>query len=321
MLAPRAAPHYRALLRLPLRECELLDLLRFWPPWRLSGVTRDPMARASFLRCRHASAAALNRAPPAWPAARPRVCAEPQTRRVRRFVQTLSATPLPPEVPAALAAALAAAPERYNVATHQPAWLLWRTAGGGWEAGPSVWGLVPRWSRTPRTAYTTVTTRLDRAPRNRISRTAWEARQRAVLPFNGYYKWDRTRRPYRPWFVHARDGGVLLAAALWERWRDPETAEPLHSFTVLTREERAVPPPLTPDGPVLLDGAAARRWLDDATWFPQAFLQRRVAPSLAAYPVSRAVQDAARDDYTLLEPAPAEAAETGAGVAGRGEEE
>jgi putative SOS response-associated peptidase YedK len=230
---------------------------------------------------------------------------------MRRFVQAFSAgTGLPADLRPPLCAALAAAPDRYNLAARQPARVLWRDAGGALGADDMTWGLVPRWSKTATTPYTTVTSRLERVARSRVSRHAWQERQRCVLPLNGYYKWDRSRKPYRPWFVHAHDGEMLMAAGLWES-RDEHDARSC-SFTVLTRENAAIPAPLVPDGPVFLRADDWRRWLEGAGWFPQAFLQRAPQPALAAYPVSRAVQDVARDDYTLLEPVPV--AESGSPV-------
>jgi putative SOS response-associated peptidase YedK len=44
------------------------------------------------------------------------------------------------------------------------------------------------------------------------------------------------------------------------------------------------------------------RWLDPERWFPKRFLLDSTQPELEAYPVSNAIRDPQRDDYTLLEP-------------------
>jgi len=125
-----------------------------------------------------------------------------------------------------------------------------------------VWGLVPRWSKEPATPYTTVTARLERAPRSRIYAQAW-AQRPCVLPMTGYYKWDRARRPPWPLFVQRKDGRVLLAAGLWEHW-ESEDGQQLDSFTVLTGPNHAIPAPLTPDGPIFIAPATALDWLSGA---------------------------------------------------------
>lgn len=217
---------------------------------------------------------------------------------MRRFAQAFLPEALPPTLPAALAEALAAAPERYNIAVRKPAAIV-LDRGEGAVVQDCDWGLVPSWSKLPETKYTTVTARLDRAASSRIYRSAWEKR-RCAVPMTGYYKWDRAVKPARPYFIQSRDGRVLFAAGLWDRW--PADEPRLHTFTVLTMANAAIPPPLVPDGPVFLPAEKILEWIA-GPWFPARFLSGLRQPALEAYPVSRAIRDRDVDDYTLLEPA------------------
>jgi putative SOS response-associated peptidase YedK len=221
---------------------------------------------------------------------------------MRRFAQAFLPEAMPPGLPAALARALAEAPERYNVAVRKPAAVIFDD-GDGLAVGDFTWGLVPSWSKLPETKYTTVTARLERAPTSRIYRSAWEKR-RCVVPMTGYYKWDRGTKPARPYFIQSRDGRVLFAAGLWDRW--PADAPELRTFTVLTMPNDAIPSPLVPDGPVFLGADAVADWIA-GPWLPSRFLTRTRQPALDAYPVSRAIRSRDVDDYTLLEPADANA--------------
>ncbi|WP_119719321.1 SOS response-associated peptidase [Cognatilysobacter tabacisoli] len=208
-------------------------------------------------------------------------------------------------MPEPLASALLALPDRYNIGARQPAAVTYVDDIHGDRAlrvGEFVWGLVPKWSKEPQTKYTTVTARLERAPRSRIFRGPWEQR-RCVIPMNGYYKWDRSAKPAVPYFIQARDGRALFAAGLWERWERDDLS--LLSFAVLTHPNPAIPAPLVPDGPVFLPHAQWSRWATDAPWFPMRYLTTMKQPELEAYRVSRAIRNPALDDYTLLEPADA----------------
>lgn len=226
---------------------------------------------------------------------------------MRRFAQAIADTEsLPAGLPAALARTLAAGPDHYNIAKGSVATVLARDHDGSIAVADMVWGLVPRWSKEPATPYTTVTARLERAPRSRIYAQAW-AQRPCVLPMTGYYKWDRARRPPWPLFVQRKDGRVLLAAGLWEHW-ESEDGQQLDSFTVLTGPNHAIPAPLTPDGPIFIAPAAALDWLGGAFKTPAALNARATTPALEAYAVSRAFRDPARDDYTLLEPVDPDAA-------------
>lgn len=216
---------------------------------------------------------------------------------MRRFAQAFLPEALPPALGVDLATTLASAPERYNIAVRKPAAVVF-DRGDGLRVEDFAWGLVPSWSRLPETRYTTVTARLDRAASSRIYRRAWESR-RCVVPMTGYYKWDRTTKPARPYFIQSRDGSALFAAGLWDRW--PADAPELHSFSVLTMANDAIPPPLVPDGPVFLPAERVRDWIA-GPMLPERFLRRMPQPALDAYPVSRAIRDRDVDDYTLLEP-------------------
>jgi putative SOS response-associated peptidase YedK len=163
------------------------------------------------------------------------------------------------------------------------------------------WGLVPAWSREPRTRYTTVTARLDRAARSRIFGKPWRARH-CIVPMTGYYKLDRTGKPHTPHFIQARDGAILLAAGLWEKW-DREAA--LCSFAILTHPNPAIPEPLTPDGPVFVSAGVARAWLEGPHFIAGALLKRTKSPPLASHVVSKRYLQRDLDDYTLLEPSSA----------------
>ncbi|WP_282257453.1 SOS response-associated peptidase family protein [Stenotrophomonas sp. PS02301] len=220
---------------------------------------------------------------------------------MRRFAQAIAdSESLPAGLPAELARTLAAAPDHYNIAKGGVATVLARDHDGSIAVADMVWGLVPRWSKEPATPYTTVTARLDRAPRSRIYAQAW-AQRPCVLPMTGYYKWDRERRPPWPLFVQRKDGLALLAAGLWEHW-ESDDGQQLDSFTVLTGPNSAIPSPLTPDGPIFIAPATALDWLRATLQTPAALRARASTPALEAYPVSRAFRDPSRDDYTLLEP-------------------
>jgi putative SOS response-associated peptidase YedK len=217
--------------------------------------------------------------------------------RMRRFVQAFARESLPDALPAGVADALCRSPERYNIAVRKPAAVI-LDRGDGACVEDFDWGLVPRWSKLPETKYTTMTARLERAPKSRIFRRPWET-QRCVVPMNGYYKWDRSAAPAQPYFIQSQDGGALFTAGLWDHWEKDEPH--LYSFAVLTHANAAIPFPLVPDGPIFLPAGKVADWIA-GPWRPRRFLENMPQPGLEAYPVSRAIRNREVDDYTLLEP-------------------
>ncbi|UKE73906.1 SOS response-associated peptidase [Xanthomonas graminis] len=224
---------------------------------------------------------------------------------MRRFVQAFGIEDaLPTQLDPPLRAALAAYPDHYNLGKGDLATAIVCHDGVA-RVQRLRWGIVPRWSKTPDTPYTTITARLERAARSRIFAAPWKS-QHCLIPLSGYYKWDRSRKPAQPYYIHHAQGEVLLAAGLWERWERGEPA--LLSFSVLTHANPAIPAPLTADGPIFLSGNRWRSWLRGPRLFPTAFLVRAPQPTLTAYPVSSAYRQRERNDYTLLEPVDSAAA-------------
>jgi len=225
---------------------------------------------------------------------------------MRRFVQAIAGVDqLTSALPAAIAQAVADTPARYNIAKGKPAHVVPLSAARVVVLREMIWGLVPRWSKEPATPYTTVTARVDRASKSRIFAQAWQER-RCLVPMSGYFKWDRQRKPPWPHFIQRRDGGVLMAAGLWEEWKGEEGSS-LLSFTLLTAPNPAIPAPLTQDGPVFLEGAPAVRWLSGSLSSPRSLLRHAQRPLLESYTVSRAIAKTDVDAYTLLEPVDPEA--------------
>ena len=100
-----------------------------------------------------------------------------------------------------------------------------RTADGGSLLAGARWNLIPAWSDTDRLPYPTFNARVESAADKPTFRDA--ARHgRILIPMLGYYEWDAPRTPY--WF-HARDNRILLAAGLLSIWRGMPTC------SILTR--------------------------------------------------------------------------------------
>lgn len=221
---------------------------------------------------------------------------------MRRFVQAFaSSNDLPESWPAEVRDTIAASPDHYNLGKGDEAWVA-RQVDGDLQAARMRWGLIPRWSKTPETPYTTITARLERAARSRIFGKPWQA-QHCLVPMTGYYKWDRTVRTAVPHFIQAEGGQVLFAAGLWERWeREDAEDPPFESFALLTHPNPAIPAPLTPDGPVFISGLVERAWLSGPQLLAGTALRLATTPALSSYPVSQAYRDRGRSDYTLIEP-------------------
>jgi putative SOS response-associated peptidase YedK len=97
-------------------------------------------------------------------------------------------------------------------------------------------GFVPRWVKSASDAKLRstklVTTRSETVSTSNISREAWLAGQRCIVPIQAFFEDDlRTGKPV-PTRIARVDGKAMGVAGLWEQWeKDGDT---ITSFTLLT---------------------------------------------------------------------------------------
>jgi putative SOS response-associated peptidase YedK len=104
-------------------------------------------------------------------------------------------------------------------------------------------------------------------------RGAWRARQRLLVPADGYYEWQvtssGTRPAKQPWYMTGVHGEAQIAfAGLYDWWRPPGAPPdelPLASCTVITSEPGVDVADIHDRQPVVLDRDAWEVWLDPAT--------------------------------------------------------
>lgn len=163
------------------------------------------------------------------------------------------------------------------------------------------WGLLPSWARDPTIAQRTFNARRESAADTPMFRDAFRHR-RCLVPASGYYEWQSAGEGKQPYYVHARDGGLLLFAGLWEH-RHTSDDTPLETFTILT--EDAVDPALRriyPRMPVILAPALWNDWLRAPAALASALLVGKPDVALEAHPVSRDVGSPRHDEARLVAP-------------------
>ena len=172
-----------------------------------------------------------------------------------------------------------------------------REPGDPLRLGLARFGLVPRWARDRAQADAlsrhTYNARHETAASKPSFRSAWRERHFALAPMDDFFEpcWEDPSSPGRSvrWRVAAVDGGPLTAAALWERWIDPDTGEVLIGFSLLTcnADGHGIASHLHRPGeekrmPVLIPPAQRKAWLEAAPEQTPAFMQALAAKALLA---------------------------------------
>jgi putative SOS response-associated peptidase YedK len=126
-------------------------------------------------------------------------------------------------------------------------------------------------------------------------------RHRCIIPASGYYEWLKRPDGRQPYFISAADGGVLGFAGLWDRWKNPETGEPVISCTIIVTNANELTRPIHDRMPVVLDKANIRPWLSGESGTE--LLRPAAEDRLRMWPVSRRVNKTGQgdDDSTLLD--------------------
>lgn len=195
---------------------------------------------------------------------------------------------------------------RYNIAPGQQCTILVENAPGERKLATLKWGLVPSWSRDPSIANKLINARSETAAEKPSFRDAFRKR-RCIVIADGFYEWgkavmDGKKVPVR---FERRDGAPLSLAGLWESWTPPESATPLHTFTILTTAANATMRHYHHRMPVLLEEENHTAWLDSRWQDVDGIMaMTRPAPDdlLTAREVSTRLNSVANDDPSVLEP-------------------
>jgi putative SOS response-associated peptidase YedK len=126
------------------------------------------------------------------------------------------------------------------------------------------WGLIPSWSKDPKTAYKMINARSEEAAAKPAFRDAFR-RRRCLVPCSGFYEWKAApgapKSARKEAFVFGRPDHRLFAlAGLWDRWLDAE-GKPVETFAILTRAADETVSPIHDRMPVIMDKGHYEEWL------------------------------------------------------------
>jgi len=95
--------------------------------------------------------------------------------------------------------------------------------------------LVPSWWKKPPTKLpATFNARAQTVAEKPMFRSAFNWR-RCVILASGFYEWTGPKGAKTPHYFSSPNGRPLAFAGLWERWREPDSGEPILSATIIVR--------------------------------------------------------------------------------------
>jgi putative SOS response-associated peptidase YedK len=145
-------------------------------------------------------------------------------------------------------------PEHRALVEHPPTGTLLtaiRSADGRRLPEKMRFGLIPRWAKDPKMAFSTFNARAESVTEKPAFRDAWRRAQRCLVVTEGFYEWRKSDR--QPFAIGMADAGLMTMAGLWDEWRDPLTTERLRSCTTITTSPNELMATLHDRMPVILD--------------------------------------------------------------------
>lgn len=99
------------------------------------------------------------------------------------------------------------------------------------------WGLIPHWIKDETAARDIRTRTLNAAGETLFEKPSFRksiASKRCLLGINGFYEWRLFNKTKYPYFIQARDNGILSLGCLYDLWTNQVTGEMVHTFSVIT---------------------------------------------------------------------------------------
>jgi len=162
----------------------------------------------------------------------------------------------------------------------------------------SWWGFRPSWAKDKK-APTPINAKAETVATSPYFRRAF-ARQRGIIPADGFYEWRNTERGKQPYFIRHKHGEVLMMAGIWEPIDGEDT-----NCAIITQPAAPYLAPIHDRQPVLLAYDVLTAWLDPELTAREDIrrVTRALDPDeLEAYPVSTAVNKPIHNTGDLIKP-------------------
>jgi putative SOS response-associated peptidase YedK len=159
---------------------------------------------------------------------------------------------------------------------------------------PTIWGLIPHWSREEKG--------VPNARAETVATTPWFRdafrKRRCLIPADGFYEWVGAKGKKQPYHFRLKGAQLFAFAGLWDCWSELETS------ALVTTEANALVRPVHPRMPVILGPDSFGLWLDEKADRDSLLSLLRPFPAemMEGFPVSTRVNRGGVEGPDLIEP-------------------
>jgi len=186
--------------------------------------------------------------------------------------------------------------ERYNIAPTQSMPVV-VSLDGNRELEIMRWGLLPSWSKDPKTHSLLINTRAETIQEKPSFRSSFKSR-RCLVPTDGFYEWTKKDSGKVPYWIHMTDERLFAFAGIWSEWGKGEDI--IRSFSIITTEANSKLKSLHHRMPVILDPGKYGSWLDIDQSNPETLLKPYPSKTMSYREVSLRVNSPMNDDLECL---------------------
>jgi putative SOS response-associated peptidase YedK len=193
---------------------------------------------------------------------------------------------------------------RYNIAPTQDVGVVRERRNGERVLQLLRWGLIPSWAKDPAIGNRMINARAETLAAKPAFKRPF-ARQRCLVPADGFYEWKRTGGAKQPYYIRREDGRPMAFAGVWDRWRSDGDAT-VDSFTIVTTTPNDLVAPIHNRMPAILLPDGYDMWLDPENHDVDdlsSLLGPYPAEDMTAYPVSRFVNNPRNEGPECVSPA------------------
>ena len=122
------------------------------------------------------------------------------------------------------------------------------------------WGLIPDWARDANIGNRLINARSE-SLMEKVSFKQSFIRRRCLIPANGFYEWDKSKKkiPYR---FYLKGEKLFAMAGLWNGWKSSNGLT-IHSFTIITTQPNSLVKTIHSRMPVILQREHEKNWLEE----------------------------------------------------------
>lgn len=191
---------------------------------------------------------------------------------------------------------------RYNIAPSQEIPII-RESGTGREMVMARWGLVPHWSKEPKTRYSTINARIESVAEKPAYRVPFR-RSRCLVPADGFYEWKVIGKNKVPHYITLNGGELFAFAGIWDHWEGEGTSLDSCSIIVMPASEKMQQ--VHERMPAIIAPAFYDHWIDSRVTEQQeihGLLKSAATNFIQFHPVSTWVNSPRNTDARCIKPA------------------